>query len=104
MRKIFIILIVGLIFSQEKQIINPCSDSLFIELKTTNIHLMSKNQLEYYIVKSSDCAVYNNNIVLIDSLRQVNTETLDEYKYYKGAGFSFMSIIWFLIFHNNISH
>ena len=98
-----ILLMFGLIFSQ-KQITNPCSDSLFIELKTVDIDLMSKNQLEYYISKSSDCAIYNNNVGLLDSLRMINSESLDEYKYYKRIGFSLWSIMWFLIFHNNISH
>ena len=62
---------------------------------------MPRPQLEYYITKYSDCSVHNN-MILIDSLRQNNNKSIKEI--IRNKGFTFMSLLWILIIHNNVSH
>ena len=81
---------------------NPCTDSLFVQLKTIDIDTMSKNQLAYYITNSSDCAIYNNNLILVDSFTQMNKKK--PFDRYRTHAISCMSIVWILVLHNNISH
>jgi len=108
MKKYRIILFSFFVFCQflcadtEASHVNPCKDSLFIQLKTINIESMSKNELDYYLSKSSDCVAYNNNLVLIDSLNELSQKQRPRkeiIRYGFGGG-----LLWFLILHNNISH
>ena len=96
-------ILIGWVYSNSSDnLINPCKDSLFIYLKTIDVEDMTKQQLVYFITKYSDCSIFNNNMILIDSLRQNNNESIKKIIYKESI--SYMPLLWFLILHNNISH
>ena len=43
---------------------NPCEDSEFINLKSKDINEMSDREYEYFMLKSKECADYNNSLIL----------------------------------------
>ena len=68
MKKVLLIMMLGLMFGQSRAIIksepiknNPCNDERFTKLRNTDLNNMSESDYIYYIKKEQECSEFMND-------------------------------------------
>ena len=109
MKKVLFIMMIGMMFGQIDTISllneSPCNNEKYLQLKEIEIETMSELEFKNFILMSNDCSNYNTFQALNDSINsKVNkipekNTIIKNYNTYKRRG---LSLLWFLILHNNI--
>ena len=81
-------LMVGSLFAQNNsntsanEIENPCEDKTFLELKDKELDEMSDREYEYFSMKSTECATYQNTNRSLQSTDTMLAQTSQYTKMY----------------------